>query len=43
MTTSIIMAADIPGISTPDPDGEGDIWYVSTDGGLYHSLDALQV
>ena len=35
--------ADIPGIDVlPDPDGEGDIWYVSTDGGLYHSLDALQ-
>lgn len=34
--------ADIPGIDVlPNPEGEGEIWYISTDGGLYHSVDTL--
>ena len=33
--------ADIPGLDVV-PDGDGEIWYVSTDGGLYRSFDGLQ-
>ncbi len=34
--------ADIPGMDVL-PDGEGgEVWYISTDGGLYHSLDSLR-
>jgi len=32
--------ADVPGIDVV-PVGDGEIWYVSTDGGLYRSFDAL--
>ncbi len=32
--------ADVPGIDVVPVDG-GEIWYVSTDGGLYRSLDGL--
>lgn len=34
--------ADTPGLDVV-PDGEGgETWYISTDGGLYHSLDSLR-
>jgi len=33
--------ADIMGIGVL-PDGDGEVWYIGTDGGLYESTDALQ-
>ena len=37
-----LLHADIPGLDVL-PDGEGgEIWYISTDGGLYHSTDGLE-
>ena len=37
-----LLHADIPGLDVlPDGDG-GEVWYISTDGGLYHSTDALE-
>ena len=37
-----LLHADIPGLDVL-PDGEGgEVWYISTDGGLYHSRDSLE-
>ncbi|MFT7521354.1 MAG: photosystem II stability/assembly factor-like uncharacterized protein, partial [Kiritimatiellia bacterium] len=33
--------ADLPGLDVL-PDGDGEIWYISTDGGLYSSTDSLR-